>query len=526
MHLFDWDEINFAEISREMLALGDYLRVHVNYQPFWEKPPFFFWLQALAMHLFGVGEFAARLPNALCGIASLVLLYRMGSWLHDARFGLFWALAYLGSILPHLYFRSGIIDPVFNLFIFGSLYLFLLFFWKKEGLPHLLLPRSQWTYLLLAGLSLGIAILTKGPVAYLIMCLTFFVYWVGERFRWFINPLHFLAFTVAASLVTLSWYGVETWHNGSWFISEFNCYQYRLLSTPDAGHSGFPGYHFVVLLVGCFPASIFALRQFFRRPLHATLAQLDFRRWMLILFWVVLLLFTLVRSKIVHYSSLCYFPLTYLAAVTLYELHQGEIRYRRYMQWGLFTVGGLFVLATIALPWLGRNIDLLRPLFANDPFAQANLDADVQWSGWQMLPGIWLLAVLLLAHRFFRQARVARAVYTLFLGTAVFLTLTLYFDINRIEAYSQGAAIAFYESKAQESCYIHTYGFKSYGHLFYARKPPVTDTTSYSLPWLLDHPVDRPVYIISKINKCADLTADPRLQEIERKNGFVMFQKR
>ena len=43
VHLFDWDEINFAELSREMLVLNDYLNVHINFQPFWEKPPFFFW---------------------------------------------------------------------------------------------------------------------------------------------------------------------------------------------------------------------------------------------------------------------------------------------------------------------------------------------------------------------------------------------------------------------------------------------------------------------------------------------------
>lgn len=40
VHLFDWDEINFAESAREMLATGNYLRVQIDYQPFWEKPPF------------------------------------------------------------------------------------------------------------------------------------------------------------------------------------------------------------------------------------------------------------------------------------------------------------------------------------------------------------------------------------------------------------------------------------------------------------------------------------------------------
>ncbi len=42
VHLFDWDEINFAESAREMMATGDYFRFQVNSTPFWEKPPLFF----------------------------------------------------------------------------------------------------------------------------------------------------------------------------------------------------------------------------------------------------------------------------------------------------------------------------------------------------------------------------------------------------------------------------------------------------------------------------------------------------
>ena len=53
VHLFDWDEINFAEVAREMIVLEDYSRVIINYQPFTEKPPFFFWIQVLSLKLWG-----------------------------------------------------------------------------------------------------------------------------------------------------------------------------------------------------------------------------------------------------------------------------------------------------------------------------------------------------------------------------------------------------------------------------------------------------------------------------------------
>ena len=46
-NLFDWDEINFAESSREMLFSENFFQVQVNYEPFHEKPPLFFWLQDL-----------------------------------------------------------------------------------------------------------------------------------------------------------------------------------------------------------------------------------------------------------------------------------------------------------------------------------------------------------------------------------------------------------------------------------------------------------------------------------------------
>src|SRR4030042_6770053 len=73
VNLFDWDEINFAESAREMIVSGDYLTVQINYLPFWEKPPLFIWMQVLSMKLFGINEFAARFPNAICGIVSLLM---------------------------------------------------------------------------------------------------------------------------------------------------------------------------------------------------------------------------------------------------------------------------------------------------------------------------------------------------------------------------------------------------------------------------------------------------------------------
>ena len=524
VHLFDWDEVNFAEISREMIATGDYLRIHVNFLPFWEKPPFFFWLQASAMQVFGVSEFAARLPNAICGMLTLPLLYQIGRKLHHHRFGILWAFVYLGTILPHLYFRSGIIDPFFNLFIFIGLYLFILFFWKKEGQADIALKHNQWTYLFWAGFIIGMGILTKGPVAYLVVVLTMGVYWILQRFRLYITPIHFLVFSIAATLVTLAWYGLETWKNGPWFITEFNKYQYRLFSTPDAGHKGFPGYHFVVLLIGCFPASIFYLRSLAKLPVAEHAYQADMRRWMQILFWVVLILFSIVQSKIVHYSSMCYFPLTYMAVVVLDNIIEKRIAFIAWMKTMLWVIGGLFVLATLVVPVVGQHIEWLQSLF-DDPFAQANMEAQVHWSWLDSFPGWFLLGVLIAFTFLLKKGRRYQAIIVLFVGTAFFVNLSLVFYINKIENYSQRAAIEFFKSKAAEDCYILPIGYKTYGHLFYAQKPMDVHTKSYDANWLLRGEVDKPVYVITKIHKTEEVEKEKSLKEIGRKNGFVFYER-
>jgi 4-amino-4-deoxy-L-arabinose transferase-like glycosyltransferase len=523
VRLFDWDEINFAEAAREMIVLGDYLRVHIDFRPFWEKPPLFFWLQSLSMHVFGIGEYAARFPNAVCGVLTLLLSYRLGTKLYDTRFGLLWAGAWLGSILPHLYFRSGIIDPWFNFFIFLGLNGLILFRWKKDRYD-LLLPYGTYTYLLLGGFLLGLAILTKGPVAYLLVALTVGVYWVVGRFKWFITPIHFLVFSAMAAVAPGLWFGLETLKNGPWFVETFLTYNYRLFSTPDAGHAGFPGYHVVVLLLGCFPASVFALRSFTNQS-HERIYQRDYKRWMLILFGVVLVLFTIVQSKIVHYSSLCYYPITYLAALTMYQLWAGKWKLTGWMKILLGIIGVLLAAVTLTAAWVGPRLRQFKPLLAEDAFAQANLDAKLNWTGWEYLPGAVLLGVLVLALWLLSRQRWERGYLTLFLGTAVFLTLTLGFFINRVEGISQGAALRFYERFQGKNVYVDTYEFRSYAPYFYTRRQPGGEPRRFDRAWLLRGAANRPTYLVTKLMNQAALDTVPTLRRMYAENGFVFYQR-
>ena len=538
VHLFDWDEINFAECAREMLLTGDWFRPQVDFEPFWEKPPLFFWFQAASMSIFGVGEFAARLPNALCGVATLLLVYRIGTKLYDPTFGKIWALAWLGSLLPHFYFRSGIIDPWFNFFTFCGLYGFVLFRWQflnqkgKKGFW------ARYKHLIAGGILLGLAVLTKGPTALLIMGLVLGTYWAYYKFKGRGYLQHMLLYFAGAGVAGTLWFAAEMLAHGPWFISEFVRYQWRLLTTPDAGHAGFFGYHVVVLLLGCFPISVFALpnlwgdRQTEEEVLESeTMScclRCDFTTWMQILFWTVLVLFSLVQTKIIHYSSMAYFPLTYLGSVTIWRAMQWETRTK---MTGLLlpALGATIGLAAAVIPYVGLHPEWLRPLFTRDKFALANLNAAPDWHLWQGLPGLLLAAASVVGAFLWQRGKAWAAVQTVFTSSALFISMTLMFIVDKIECYSQRAAIEFYEKRCGERCFVKPIGFKSYAHLYYACKEPFgTEKTLDDTKTLLEGIPDRTVYFVAKVNKTNDLerlAQLPKCRELYRKNGFVFFQR-
>jgi 4-amino-4-deoxy-L-arabinose transferase-like glycosyltransferase len=515
VHLFDWDEINFAESAREMIVTGNYTRVQINFQPFWEKPPLFFWLQVLSMKAFGINEFAARFPNAVVGIVTLLVLYSVGKKIVDERFGLLWALAYFGSLTPHLYFKSGIIDPTFNLFIFLSV-------WFMAQAVSAYGTSKATRLAVFSGLFVGLAVLTKGPVGGLLLGLTFLVYWGIQRFRPVLSFLNGLLFFACGLAVASVWFGLELIKNGFWFFEEFFRYQIRLFSTPDAGHEQPFYYHFVVVLLGCFPMSLLAIRGFFSDA--ADLKAVPFRRWMIILFWVVMILFSIVKTKIVHYSSMAWFPVSYLAATVLYGYLNGQLKWNRWLTAGIAIIGGFLALLIAVLPLIGMHIADLIP-YIKDRFAAANLTAPVEWQGWEWAIGT-IYGLIILAILGLRQKRPVGSMVTLFLATPLLLWFVLPAIVPKIERYTQGAVIDFYEAKQGQDIYIEPIGYKSYAHLFYFQKQPPTNPKSYSEDWLINGPVDKPVFFVTRNINIDQYKFNPNLEIISEDNGFVFLRRK
>jgi 4-amino-4-deoxy-L-arabinose transferase-like glycosyltransferase len=131
--LDDVDSV-YIQIAREMLQRHDYVIPTINGIRFFDKPPLIYWMAAASMHLFGIHDWAARLPLALCVLALLLAVYALGIRLFNAvspaaspdRAGFYAALALATSVGPYLYTRFYIPDILLALWMTLGVHLILI----------------------------------------------------------------------------------------------------------------------------------------------------------------------------------------------------------------------------------------------------------------------------------------------------------------------------------------------------------------------------------------------------------------
>ncbi len=511
VHLFDWDEINFAESAREMISSGDYMRVQINYSPFWEKPPLFFWLQVISMKVFGVNEFAARFPNAVFGTIYLCTFYIIGRKHISALFGIFWAILFFSTLLPHIYFKSGIIDPVFNFFIFLSLYNLMLVLSEDTG---------QNKNAILSGIFSGLSVLTKGPVGFLLLALCFLVFTILSKGKSTPRLKYFLYFIIGFLGLVCSWLLVELYQNGTENMIKFMEYQAELFSSPVAGHEQPFYYHFLVVFIGCFPISIYAIPSLMGTQLRS---PIGFQKWMQILFWVVIILFSISTTKIIHYSSMTYIPLSFLAALYLYRVWEGNLFWRQFMTWLYLGLGLLWGCIFITVPLILKYTNVLLP-YIKDDFAKASLNTPVNWTGYESITGVVLIAGVLWSLHYLKKNKIIHGLFIFAASINTTLLLTTYLILPKIEAFTQGPVVRFYQQISQEEAYIESYGYKSYAQYFYANQKYGKNEKRKDLNWLKFGQIDKPVYFVSKsTNTELDNVAGFRL--IKTEGGFRFYKR-
>lgn len=230
--LMDTTEARYAEIARKMVELGDWVTPWFDDGvPFWGKPPLSFWLTAASFKLFGINEFAARLPHFL---AALLVAWLVWDWLaRRSRREAAYAVALLaGSVLYFIAAGAVMTDTALAV---GTT-LAMRGFWLGLFGDDAARRREPW--LLFLGLAVGL--LAKGPVAVVLVSV----------------PIALWAF--ATGNVAIAWRGLP-WLRGGLLVLALAAPWYVLaeLRTPGFLEYFFVGEHWQRFMVAAWQGDFY-----------------------------------------------------------------------------------------------------------------------------------------------------------------------------------------------------------------------------------------------------------------------------
>ena len=346
--LFDVDEGAFAEATRELTVGHDWGSTTLNGVDRFDKPILIYWFQAVSLKMFGLNEFAVRLPSALCAFFWCLAVGQFG-W---RRFGPSVAIAAAGilatSLGPMLIGRAATADALLNLL----LTLAALDLWRH-------LENGQDTPRRRAFAWIGLGLLAKGPVALLIPAAAAGIWLFANRDR--SRLLRLVGDPKAWGLMVLvaaPWYVYAIARHGMAFVNGFLLHHNVERFTGSLeGHAGSLFYYLEILPAAMLPWT----------PLLVPIAMHLKARWnepigKFMLGWLgfVVVFFSLSGTKLPHYVLYGFTPLALLAAQ---ELVGAKMR----MRLALCVTMCALVAVGAASPWIAHTLSES----TNDPLYKA-----------------------------------------------------------------------------------------------------------------------------------------------------------
>jgi len=294
------DEGRNAYAALHMLKSGDWIAPYYNCRPRFEKPPLLYWLTAISFKLFGVNEFAARLPSGIAAVGTAITTYLIAKKIFNKKAALYSGLIFL--LFVHNWVESRSATPEMLLVFFSTLgvYLFL---------------TERFT---LSWLALGLAFLAKGPVGVALPVAVYYLWKLAEERNFkrttlkvaknLLNAKGLILFT----LVGASWYLLMLQKFGWDYFYAFFVKQNldRFLGKLGAHH--YPFWYYlpivitsIVLFLPLLPKVVLK----FDKKLLPPLAWFTF----------VLLFYSISKEKLHHYVLFAYPPLAVLLAAYISE---------------------------------------------------------------------------------------------------------------------------------------------------------------------------------------------------------------
>lgn len=346
--LFDVDEGAFSEATREMFDRQDFISPYLDGAPRFDKPILIHWLQAASVAVFGVNEFAFRLPSALAATLWVWLVFRFGAQFLDRTTGLIAAAITATALGVTLIGKAATADALLNALLAASMFDIYRYYHTRDKAT--LYRVFVW---------MGLGFLAKGPVAVLIPLVVSFAFFAWQR-EWRLwlktafNPFGLVIFCAIA----LPWYVVQYLREGDAFIQGF-FFKHNIgrFQSPMEGHGGGIFYYALIALLLVFPYTSLFVRTLARAR---DAAREPLARYLWLWFGFVIVFFSLSGTKLPHYLLYGMTPVFLLMAQ-----HRALLKSRLA---ALLPVAALFLLLLFLPELLGRFA-----AGAKDPYVQALL---------------------------------------------------------------------------------------------------------------------------------------------------------
>lgn len=297
-------ESRYVEIGREMAESNDFITPRLNYVKYFEKPPLFYWMQALWTKIAGYDFFAARVPTAFLTLLLCMVTYGLGRMLHDRLTGVLSALIMATCIYTFALSRIVLLDVPVSLFMVATLTSFLYAVNAPPG-------RARTWAVYMIYITAAAAVLTKGLIGAVLPGAVIFL-WLLATNRWnLLATMRIPTGTLLFLLITVPWHVLVWQHNPEqpqfYFIHEhWDRYTTKV-------HGRYHPFWFfgAVLLAGFFPWTGFVAHAAMRRFKNCWSHRRENGNDLFLALWVgfIFLFFSVSDSKLIPYILPIFPPL-------------------------------------------------------------------------------------------------------------------------------------------------------------------------------------------------------------------------
>ena len=215
------DAAQYASISREMLGSKNWLEVYHHGENYLDKPPLLFWLSAMSFKIFGVSNWAYKLPSFLFALLGIFSTVKIGELLYDRKTGMIAGLMLVFSLGMFIMTNDIRTDTI----LLGST-----IFATWQILKYLK-TKNRWSFVF-GFFFVGLAMLAKGPLGFILPATALSAEFIYKRqLRNFFRPEWILGLLIVALLLFPMCYGLYT---------QFDLHPERSVN----GHTGVSGLRF------------------------------------------------------------------------------------------------------------------------------------------------------------------------------------------------------------------------------------------------------------------------------------------